>query len=99
MTRVMRLLPHGWIGHFALWVSDGHSLRSWGSAGNRLGCSRRTPVMKFDSVSRTIAATVVGAASLGLVACSATEPADDRDPNAVRVAFYGDSYTRGTGAS
>jgi len=55
--------------------------------------------MKFDSVARTIAATVVVAASLGLVACTATEPAVDRDPNAVRVAFYGDSYTLGTGAS
>ncbi|MGV8858860.1 SGNH/GDSL hydrolase family protein [Rhodoglobus sp.] len=55
--------------------------------------------MKFDSVARTIAATVAMAAALGLAGCSATEPADDRDPNAVRVAFYGDSYTLGTGAS
>ncbi|EAR24138.1 malate:quinone oxidoreductase [marine actinobacterium PHSC20C1] len=55
--------------------------------------------MKFDSVARIIAATVVVAASFSLSACSAVEPADDRDPDAVRVAFYGDSYTLGTGAS
>ncbi|QAV71139.1 SGNH/GDSL hydrolase family protein [Salinibacterium sp. UTAS2018] len=55
--------------------------------------------MKFDSVARTIAATVVVAASFGLAACTATEPVEERDPSAVRVAFYGDSYTLGTGAS
>jgi len=55
--------------------------------------------MKFDSVTRTIAATVVVAASFGLAACSTSEPADERDPNDVRVAFYGDSYTLGTGAA
>ncbi|MGJ8721893.1 MAG: SGNH/GDSL hydrolase family protein [Salinibacterium amurskyense] len=55
--------------------------------------------MKFDSVTRTIAATVVVAASCGLAACSTPEPAEERDPNDVRVAFYGDSYTLGTGAT
>jgi len=55
--------------------------------------------MKFDSVSRTIAATIAVAASLSLTACSAAETSEVRDPNAVRVAFYGDSYTLGTGAS
>jgi len=55
--------------------------------------------MKFDSVTRTIAATVVVAVSFGLAACSAPEVGNDRDPNDVRVAFYGDSYTLGTGAA
>jgi lysophospholipase L1-like esterase len=55
--------------------------------------------MKFDSVSRTIAAAVVVTASLGFSACSAAEVSNVRDPNAVRVAFYGDSYTLGTGGS
>lgn len=55
--------------------------------------------MKFDSVARTIAATVVVAASFGLAACSTPEPAAERDANDVRVAFYGDSYTLGTGAA
>lgn len=55
--------------------------------------------MKFDSVARTIAAAVVVAATLGVSACSAAIPADDRAPGDTRVAFYGDSYTLGTGAS
>ncbi|MBH0083943.1 SGNH/GDSL hydrolase family protein [Salinibacterium sp. SWN167] len=55
--------------------------------------------MKFDSVARIIATTVVVAAALSLSACSSEEPAAERDPNEVRVAFYGDSYTLGTGAS
>ncbi|CAO1649724.1 SGNH/GDSL hydrolase family protein [Salinibacterium sp. NG22] len=55
--------------------------------------------MKFDSVARIIATTVVVAAALSLSACSSEEPATERDPNDVRVAFYGDSYTLGTGAS
>ncbi|WP_341953891.1 SGNH/GDSL hydrolase family protein [Salinibacterium sp. TMP30] len=55
--------------------------------------------MKFDSVARTIAATVVVAATLGLSAYSTPPPTDVRDPDATRVAFYGDSYTLGTGAS
>ena len=55
--------------------------------------------MKFDSVARIIATTVVVAAALSLSACSSEEPAAERDPNDVRVAFYGDSYTLGTGAS
>ena len=53
----------------------------------------------LPDVARTIAATVVVAATFGLAACSAAEPVEQRDPNAVRVAFYGDSYTLGTGAS
>lgn len=55
--------------------------------------------MKFDSVARTIAATVVTAVALGVSGCSTSPPADVRDPDATRVAFYGDSYTLGTGAS
>ncbi|MGV8852903.1 MAG: SGNH/GDSL hydrolase family protein [Rhodoglobus sp.] len=55
--------------------------------------------MKFDSVARTLAATFVVAATLGVAACSAAPPEDVRDPDATRVAFYGDSYTLGTGAS
>ncbi|MDP3209782.1 MAG: SGNH/GDSL hydrolase family protein [Rhodoglobus sp.] len=39
-------------------------------------------------------------ASLALSGCSVSaEPAAPRDPGAIRVAFYGDSYTLGTGAS
>lgn len=55
--------------------------------------------MKFDSVARTIAATVVIAAAIGLAGCSTAAPHVDRDPGDVRVAFYGDSYTLGTGAT
>jgi lysophospholipase L1-like esterase len=40
-------------------------------------------------------ALIIGVA---LTAC-ATPPSADRDPDATRVAFYGDSYTLGTGAS
>lgn len=71
----------------------------WGRDANRSRHPRRTLGMKFDSVARTIAATVVVAATFGLAACSAAEPVEQRDPDAVRVAFYGDSYTLGTGAS
>ncbi|QYH34493.1 SGNH/GDSL hydrolase family protein [Salinibacterium sp. M195] len=55
--------------------------------------------MKFNSVTRTIAATVMVAAAIGLTACSTAVSSDVRDPDATRVAFYGDSYTLGTGAS
>lgn len=55
--------------------------------------------MKFDSVTRSIAAAMAIAATLGLTACSAAPVVELRDPDAVRVAFYGDSYTLGTGAS
>ena len=39
------------------------------------------------------------AVGLTLTACSSPAPDAPRDPNATRVAFYGDSYTLGTGAS
>ncbi|GAA1226229.1 SGNH/GDSL hydrolase family protein [Rhodoglobus aureus] len=56
--------------------------------------------MKFDSAARTIMAAVMVAATLGLSACTASAAAvDDRAPGELRVAFYGDSYTYGTGAS
>ena len=49
---------------------------------------------------RAIAAALGLALLFSVVACSpTTEEADVRDPNATRVAFYGDSYTLGTGAS
>lgn len=48
--------------------------------------------MRYLSAAMTVLAT-----ALVLTACS-TAP-DSRDPNATRVAFYGDSYTLGTGAS
>jgi len=41
-------------------------------------------------------AVVVG---IALTGCAAATPDEPRDPNATRVAFYGDSYTLGTGAS
>ena len=41
-------------------------------------------------------AVVVG---IALTGCSAATPDEPRDPNATRVAFYGDSYTLGTGAT
>jgi lysophospholipase L1-like esterase len=47
------------------------------------------------------AALAVGSA-VALVGCSASRPeatSGPRDPNSLRVAFYGDSYTLGTGAS
>ena len=37
--------------------------------------------------------------ALTLTACASPQPEEPRDPNATRVAFYGDSYTLGTGAS
>ena len=37
--------------------------------------------------------------ALTLTACASPSPEEPRDPNATRVAFYGDSYTLGTGAS
>jgi len=61
--------------------------------------------MKFDSVARTIATTVMVAATLGLAACASPAASDEpvivaaADSGGPRVAFYGDSYTRGTGAS
>lgn len=36
---------------------------------------------------------------MALVGCAPESPAEPRDPNATRVAFYGDSYTLGTGSS
>ncbi|MEQ1737340.1 MAG: SGNH/GDSL hydrolase family protein, partial [Rhodoglobus sp.] len=47
-------------------------------------------------------AAAAAAAVLALAACSTVvepETAGSRDPSATRVAFYGDSYTLGTGAS
>jgi lysophospholipase L1-like esterase len=47
------------------------------------------------------AALAVGSA-VGLLGCSASLPtptSDPRNPNSPRVAFYGDSYTLGTGAT
>ena len=41
-------------------------------------------------------AVVVG---IALTGCAAATPDEPRDPNATRVAFYGDSYTLGTGAT
>jgi len=41
-------------------------------------------------------ALVVG---IALTGCAAATPDEPRDPEATRVAFYGDSYTLGTGAS
>lgn len=56
--------------------------------------------MRFSSVVRAFLTIVMVAVTLGLSACVSTVvQADDRDPDAVRVAFYGDSYTRGSGAS
>ena len=66
---------------------------------NRSHRPHRILYMKFDSVARTIAATVVVAATLGVSACSTATPTSVRDPGTTRVAFYGDSYTLGTGAS
>jgi len=51
---------------------------------------RRTPLLALLTLGTLIA----------LTACTSPAPADPpRDPNATRVAFYGDSYTLGTGAS
>lgn len=56
--------------------------------------------MRFSSIVRAFLTTVMVAVTLGLSACVSTAVAvDDRDPDAVRVAFYGDSYTRGSGAT
>lgn len=61
--------------------------------------------MKFDTLTRTIMAAVLVAATLGLASCTSAaamnEPAlfAAADSEAPRVAFYGDSYTRGTGAT
>lgn len=69
--------------------------------------------MKLNSVARTVMAAVMVAATLGLAACASTPAASepvivpaaipdataDTVPEQLRVAFYGDSYTRGTGAS
>lgn len=55
--------------------------------------------MMFVSVARTLVSVVVVAATIGLAGCSSAVQADDRAPGEVRVAFYGDSYTRGAGAS
>lgn len=61
--------------------------------------------MKFDVPARAIALIVVVAATLGLSSCASTaatiEPAifAAAGAEAPRVAFYGDSYTYGTGAS
>ncbi|WP_010205613.1 SGNH/GDSL hydrolase family protein [Salinibacterium sp. PAMC 21357] len=61
--------------------------------------------MKFDALARTVMATVVVAATLGLAACASAVASDGpvfvaaADSDGPRVAFYGDSYTRGTGAT
>jgi len=56
--------------------------------------------MRFSSRVRASLAALLVVVTLGLSACVSTVvEADDRDPNAVRVAFYGDSYTRGSGAT
>jgi lysophospholipase L1-like esterase len=61
--------------------------------------------MKFNSVARTIMATVLVAAAFGLSACTSASASDEAVVATIavagelRVAFYGDSYTRGTGAS
>ena len=59
--------------------------------------SRKTVVVAV--VSAMLAVT----SAVGLIGCapaSLPEPSQEpRDPNATRVAFYGDSYTLGTGAS
>lgn len=49
-----------------------------------------------------ISAVLAVASAVLLIGCSSGAPtrsAEPRDPNATRVAFYGDSYTLGTGAS
>jgi lysophospholipase L1-like esterase len=49
-----------------------------------------------------ISAVLAIGSAVALVACSPSLPdpvSEPRDPNATRVAFYGDSYTLGTGAS
>ncbi|EAR24137.1 hypothetical protein A20C1_11854 [marine actinobacterium PHSC20C1] len=61
--------------------------------------------MRFDAFARTIVASVVVAATLGLAACSSIAVSEEplfvaaAESDGPRVAFYGDSYTRGTGAS
>jgi len=61
--------------------------------------------MKLNPVARTIAATVLVAAMLGLAACTNATASDEpvivaaADSDGARVAFYGDSYTLGSGAS
>ena len=49
--------------------------------------------MGFPSVVRAFVATALVVVTLGLSACVSTAvTANDRDPDALRVAFYGDSY-------
>ncbi|WP_431796084.1 SGNH/GDSL hydrolase family protein [Microbacterium enclense] len=50
---------------------------------------------------RVLGILVIALLALGLTACApaAEEPAPSTAPGATTVAFYGDSYTRGTGAS
>lgn len=61
--------------------------------------------MKFESLARTIMATAMAAAMLGLSACTSAAASDEpivvpiATSDGPRVAFYGDSYTYGTGAS
>lgn len=56
--------------------------------------------MGFPSVVRAFVATALVVVTLGLSACVSTAvTVNDRDPDALRVAFYGDSYTRGSGAT
>ncbi|WP_341953889.1 SGNH/GDSL hydrolase family protein [Salinibacterium sp. TMP30] len=61
--------------------------------------------MRSHSVARTILATVMVVAALALSACTSSAASDEVVVSTVavagelRVAFYGDSYTRGTGAS
>lgn len=61
--------------------------------------------MKFDTLARTILAAVMVAATLGLSACASAVASNENVVVAiaasgdVRVAFYGDSYTYGVGAT
>ncbi|MBH0130974.1 SGNH/GDSL hydrolase family protein [Salinibacterium sp. NK8237] len=61
--------------------------------------------MTFGSAARTIIAMIAVSVTVGLAGCAtsaaSTEPlvVAAADSDALRVAFYGDSYTRGTGAS
>ncbi|MGV8852904.1 MAG: SGNH/GDSL hydrolase family protein [Rhodoglobus sp.] len=56
--------------------------------------------MTIKSALHAVVATLMVVATLGLSACTTSAAAvDDRAPEAVRVAFYGDSYTRGSGAT
>lgn len=56
--------------------------------------------MKFTPIVRSVVAIMIVAATCALSACATSAAAvDDRALGNVRVAFYGDSYTRGAGAT